>query len=46
MDYNNETYFDRSGVKNILKGIYKCICNLNITVNNYRIQAFDSKMFG
>ena len=45
---NNKTvtYFDSFGVERIPKEIIKCIDNKNITINIFRIQAYDSIMCG
>ena len=40
------TYFDSFGVEYIPNEIKKLIGNKNITTNIYRIQAFDSIMWG
>ena len=40
----NVTYFDSFGVEHIPKEIGKLIRNKNITMNIYRIQAYDSIM--
>ena len=42
----NVTYSDRFGVENIPKEIRKFIRNKNIIANIYRIQAYDSIMWG
>ena len=42
----NLTYFDSFGVEHILKEIRKFIGNKNITTNIYRIQAYDSVIYG
>ena len=42
----NVTYFDSFEVKHIPKEIRKFIGNKNITMNIYRIQAYDSKICG
>ena len=46
VDAKNVAYFDSLGVENTPKGIIKFIGNKNITANNYRIQAYDSIMYG
>ena len=43
---NNVTYFDNFGVEHIPKEIIKLIENRNIKTNIFRIQAYDSIMFG
>ena len=43
---NNVTYFDSFGVERIPKEIIKFIENRNIKTNNFRIQAYDSIMYG
>ena len=45
---NNKTvtYFDSFGVERIPKEIIKCLDNKNITINIFRIQAYDSIMCG
>ena len=43
---NNVTYFDSFGVEHIPKEIKKIIGNKNIITNIYRIQAYDSIMYG
>ena len=43
---NNVTYFDSFGVEHIRKEIKKIIKNKNITANIFRIQAYDSVMYG
>ena len=43
---NNVTYFDSFGVKHIPKEIKTFINNKNIKTNIFRIQAFDSIMWG
>ena len=43
---NNVTYFDRFGVKHILKEIKKFKGNKNIIRSIYRAQAYDSVMRG
>ena len=40
------TYFDSFGVEHIPKEIKKFIGNKNITTNFFRIQAYDSVMWG
>ena len=40
------TYFDSFGVEHIPKEIKTFINNKNITTNIFRIQAYDSTMFG
>ena len=40
------TYFDSFGVEHIRKDIKKFIQSKNIITNIYRIQAFDSMMYG
>ena len=42
----NVTYFDSFGVEHIPKEIRKFIRNKNIITNIYRIQAYDSIMYG
>ena len=46
VDAKNVTYFDSFEVKHIPKEIKKFIQNKNITTNIYRIQAYDSIMYG
>ena len=46
MNGDNIIYFDSFGVKHIPKEIKKFIGNKNIITNIYRIQAFDSIMYG
>ena len=46
MQNNSVTYFDSFGVEHIPKGIIKFIKNRNIKTNIFRIQAYDSIMFG
>ena len=43
---NNVTYFDSFGAELIRKEIRKFIGNKNIQANIFRIQAFDSVMYG
>ena len=43
---NNVTYFDYFGVEHISKEIKTFINNKNITTNIFRIQAYDSVMWG
>ena len=43
---NDITYFDSFGVEHIPKEIKKCTNNKNIKTNVFRIQAYDSIMFG
>ena len=43
---NNVTYFDSSGVEHIPKEIKTFIGNKNIKTNIFRIQAYDSIIFG
>ena len=43
---NKVTYFDSSGVEHIPKEIKRLIGNENIKTNIFRIQAYDSIMFG
>ena len=43
---NNVTYFDSFAVEHIPKEIKKFIGNKNITTNIYRIQTYDSIMYG
>ena len=43
---NDVTYFDSFGVKHIPKEIKKFISNKNIKTNIFRIQAYDSIMWG
>ena len=43
---NDVTYFDSLGVKHIPKEIWKFIGNKNIKTNIFRIQAYDSIMWG
>ena len=45
MNGNNVKYFDSFGVKHVPKEIKKFLENKNIR-NTYRIQAYDSRMFG
>ena len=42
----NVTYFDSFGVMDIPKEIRKFIENINVIINIYRIQAYDSIMCG
>ena len=42
----NVIYFDSFGVSDILKEIRKFIGNKNIVTNIYKIQAYDSIIFG
>ena len=42
----NVRYFDSFGVEHIPEGIRKFIGNKNVTTNIYRIQAYDSIMYG
>ena len=46
MNGDNIIYFDSFGVKHIPKEIKKFIGNKNMITNIYRIQAFDSIMYG
>ena len=46
MNAENVTYFDSFGVEHTPKEIKKFIGNNNIITNIYRIQAYDSIMFG
>ena len=39
-------YFDSFGVEHILKEVKRLIENKNIIKNNYRLQAYDSIMYG
>ena len=43
---NDITYFDSFGVERIPKEIIKLIGNKNIKTNIFRIQTYDSIMFG
>ena len=45
---NNKTvtYFDSFGVEHIPKEVKKFIANKNIIINIFRIQAYDSAMYG
>ena len=43
---NDITYFDSFGVEHIPKEIIKFIKNKNIRTNIFRIQAYDSIMYG
>ena len=43
---NDATYFDSFGAEHIPKEIEKFISNKNIKTNIFRIQAYDSIMFG
>ena len=43
---NNVTYFDSFGVEHIPKEIIKFIENRNIKTNIFRMQAYDSIMYG
>ena len=43
---NDVTYFDSSGVEHIPKEIKKIVSNKNIKTNIFKIQAYDSTMFG
>ena len=45
--YNNDvTYFDSFGAEHVPKEIQTFINNKNITINIFRIQAYDSIMCG
>ena len=46
MDGDNVTYFDSFGVEYIPEEIKKFIKNKNITINVFRIQAYNSIMWG
>ena len=46
MNNNDVTYFDSFGVEHIPKEIKTFINNKNIKTNIFRIQAYDSVMFG
>ena len=46
MNAENVTYFDSFGVMDIPKEIRKFIENINVIINIYRIQAYDSIMCG
>ena len=46
MNVENVTYFDSFGVLDIPKEIRKFIENKNIIINIYRIQAYDSIIYG
>ena len=46
MQNNNVAYFDSFGVEHITKEIKTFIKNENITINIFRIQAYDSIMCG
>ena len=46
MQNNNVAYFDSFGVEHIPKEIKTFIKNENITINIFRIQAYDSIMCG
>ena len=43
---NNVTYFDSFGVEHIPKGTKTFINNKNMKANIFRIQAYDSMMWG
>ena len=43
---NDVTYFDSFGAEHILKAINKFIDNKNIKTNIFRIQVYDSIMWG
>ena len=43
---NNITYFDSFWIEHVPKGIKKIIGNKNIITNIFRIQAYDSVMYG
>ena len=43
---NAVTYFDSLGVEHILKKIRTFISNKNLKTNIFRIQAYDSAMYG
>ena len=43
---NNVTYFDSFGVEHIPKGTKTFINNKNMKTNIFRIQAYDSMMWG
>ena len=45
-DKNNVTYCESFGFEHIPKEIKKFIGNKNIIINIYRIQTYDSKMYG
>ena len=46
MQINNVAYFDSFGVEHIPKEIKTFLKNENITINIFRIQAYDSIMCG
>ena len=46
MNGNKTIYFDSFGVEHVLKEIKKFIENKNMINNIYRIQAYDSMMYG
>ena len=46
MNAENVTHFDRFGVLDIPKEIMKFIENINVIINIYRIQTYDSIMCG
>ena len=46
MNNNDVTYFDSLGVEHIPKEIKTFINNKNIKINIFRIQAYNSVMFG
>ena len=46
MNNNDVTYFDSFGVEQISKEIKTFINNKNMKTNIFRIQAYDSVMFG
>ena len=46
LNAKNVIYFDSFGIQHIPKEIRKFIENKNITTNIYRIQSYDSIMFG
>ena len=43
---NNVTYYDSFGVEHISKEIKKIIDDKNIKINIFRIQAYNSVMYG
>ena len=46
VDAKTVTYFDSFGVEHIPKEIKKCIINKDIIANIFRIQTYDSVMYG
>ena len=46
MNGDNVTYFDSFGIECISEKLKKCIRHKNFTVNIYRVQAYDSIIYG